>query len=314
MPSRAELNLRADALGFDQTTIPNDSKLEQKVLYLEKRQTPFTGTLGTTTLTSNTTTAAPGDTLTLGYQTYTFVTALTEAFATGTLTNSVSFSDGDMVVAGNRAYIMRTALSASSSTMDEVLIGVNVAASLTNLASTINGNGTPGTTTNVATLTNAYITATSTGTTLVVTHIKVGSGGNNERTYTTATNASWGAAFLTGGADPVANQVLIGAAYGNNLTNMKAAINGAAGNGTQYSSTTPTNQLATATTLSSPTLVVKSTDYAITNADIVTTSTSANLSWTSTVMASGVGQVINPLAVDAAQVSGDEPDNLPNNE
>ena len=36
MPSRAELNLRARVVNLDPTTIPNDSKLEQKVLYLEK--------------------------------------------------------------------------------------------------------------------------------------------------------------------------------------------------------------------------------------------------------------------------------------
>lgn len=36
MPSRAELNLRARVVNVDPSTYPNDSKLEQKVLYEEK--------------------------------------------------------------------------------------------------------------------------------------------------------------------------------------------------------------------------------------------------------------------------------------
>lgn len=39
MPSRAELNLRAGAVNVDQTTYPNDSKLEQAVIYAEKAVT-----------------------------------------------------------------------------------------------------------------------------------------------------------------------------------------------------------------------------------------------------------------------------------
>lgn len=36
MPSRAELNARANAVNVDHTTYANDSKLEQAVLYAEK--------------------------------------------------------------------------------------------------------------------------------------------------------------------------------------------------------------------------------------------------------------------------------------
>ena len=39
MPSRAELNLRANAVNVDQTTYKNDSKLEQAVIYAEKAVT-----------------------------------------------------------------------------------------------------------------------------------------------------------------------------------------------------------------------------------------------------------------------------------
>jgi hypothetical protein len=39
MPSRAELNLRAGAVNVTQTSYPNDSKLEQAVIYAEKAVT-----------------------------------------------------------------------------------------------------------------------------------------------------------------------------------------------------------------------------------------------------------------------------------
>lgn len=44
MPSRAELELRAAAVNVDQALYPNDSKLEQKVIYEEKVMTAKTGT------------------------------------------------------------------------------------------------------------------------------------------------------------------------------------------------------------------------------------------------------------------------------
>ena len=109
MPQRNELAVRAAAVGLDHTTIPNDSKLEQKVLYLEKRQSAISGTAPTTTLTS-TGTAGNNETVTVGSRTYTFKTALS-----------------------------------SSSAENEVLIGANAAASIQNLKDAINGTGTPGT-------------------------------------------------------------------------------------------------------------------------------------------------------------------------
>lgn len=77
MPSRAELNLRAYAMGFNPSGIANDSKLEQKVLWLEKNQTgtAITGTAPTTTLTSSGV-AVAGETVTIGGVTYTWRAAV----------------------------------------------------------------------------------------------------------------------------------------------------------------------------------------------------------------------------------------------
>lgn len=108
MPSRNELNARAYALGFDAATIPNDSKLEQKLLYLEKNFTQnVTGTAPTTTLTS-TGVAVAAETMTVAGVTYTFRAAVTNtvpneikigAAATNTLDNIKDAINGTAAVA-----------------------------------------------------------------------------------------------------------------------------------------------------------------------------------------------------------------------
>lgn len=77
MPSRNELNNRARVVGLDPATIPNDSKLEQHVLHLEKHASAVTGTAASTTLTSDNTNPTEGDTVTIGSLTYTFNAVLT---------------------------------------------------------------------------------------------------------------------------------------------------------------------------------------------------------------------------------------------
>lgn len=47
MPSRNELVIRGNAVGLTASNYPNDSKFEQKILYLEKNGTTYTETLGT---------------------------------------------------------------------------------------------------------------------------------------------------------------------------------------------------------------------------------------------------------------------------
>lgn len=57
MPSRAELELRAAAVNVTAANYPNDSKLEQKVIYEEKVMTAKAGT-GTTQQPAATSVAA----------------------------------------------------------------------------------------------------------------------------------------------------------------------------------------------------------------------------------------------------------------
>lgn len=162
MPSRNELNLRAFALGFDASTIPNDSKLEQKVLWLEKNFTQnVTGTAPTTTLTS-TGTAGNNETMTIGSVVYTFKTTLTGA-------------------------------------ANEILIGAAATNTLDNIKEAINGTGTPGTNYSQATVRHPLVTAgTKTATTLVIASTDTNANGSLATTETMA-NFSFTGSTLSAG-------------------------------------------------------------------------------------------------------------------
>ena len=161
MASRNELAVRAAAVGFDHTTIPNDSKLEQKILYLEKRAIAITGTAPTTTLTSAGT-AGNNETFTLGSRTYTLKTTLTGA-------------------------------------ANEVLIGVAATNTLDNIKSAINGTATPGTDYSQATERNADFTAgVKTATTLVIASTDTNANGSAATTETLANFSFTGATMSAG--------------------------------------------------------------------------------------------------------------------
>lgn len=164
MPARNELVTRAAAVGLDPTTIPNDSKLEQKVLYLEKRTSAITGTAPTTTLTT-TGVASDAETLTIGTRVYTFKTALTGA-------------------------------------ANEVLIGAAATNTLDNLKDAINGtsvSGSPGTTYGTGTVRNQDFTAgTKTASTLVIASTDTNANGSTATTETMA-NASFTGATMSAG-------------------------------------------------------------------------------------------------------------------
>lgn len=168
MPSRAELNVRAYALGFDAATIPNDSKLEQKVLWLEKNFTQnVTGTLPTTTLTSAGV-ANNNETMTIGGVTYTF----------------------------------KTTLTASPFAANEILIGAAATNTLDNIKDAINGtvvSGALGTIYSFGTQRNPAVTAgAKTATTLVIASTDTNAGGNTATTET-MTNFSFTGANLSAG-------------------------------------------------------------------------------------------------------------------
>lgn len=97
-------------------------------------------------------------------------------------------------------------------------------------------------------------------------------------------------------ASTTANEVLAGADAAASLTNLKAAINAdSAGAGTLFGSLTAANTYCIATTLTASTLlVVNKIGGTIGNAT-TTTSTEVTLTWTSTVLASGVDAISTGL-------------------
>lgn len=319
MPSRSELVVRASAVGLDPTAAGyyNDSKLEQRVLWLEKRGTTFTGTISTTTLTNVTGVSTDGDTTVVGAVTYTYKTALTETAAGSTLTIGSTPTDGDVVSVAGYAYTFRTTLTNGGTTPGEVHIGGSASASCTNLGNAIaNTGGTVGTDYGSGNTANAAVTVGTVTSSTVPLTASVGLsnaivGNNIQTSVPVGTAETWTGTFFTGGVNAVPNQVLIGGSVTNQLANLKKAINGSATIGTNYSTGTVANPAVVATTLTSTTLVINANDYTIANGDIATTNptnTGSVNSFTSTVMASGVKKqiAINTTTSEGAYgLSGD---------
>ena len=167
MPSRNELNVRAAAVGFDPSTIANDSKLEQKVLYLEKNSSP----------------------------------AITGTAPTGTITSSGVAVAGETITIGDVVYTWRAAITAASPA-NEIKIGAAATNSLDNLKDAINGTalvGAPGSEYSQATKRHPHVTAgAKNATTLVVSSTDTNTSGALVTTET-MTNWAWGAGTLSAG-------------------------------------------------------------------------------------------------------------------
>lgn len=311
MASRNELVIRGNAVGLTAASYPNDSKFEQKILYLEKNATAQTGTISTTTLTSSATATDNDGTLTVGGVTYTNKTALTEAKATSTYTNASAAVAGTTITIDGITYTYRTAISATVEDRYAVLIGANPTAALANLALAIDAGATAGTNYGLGTVAHPRVSSVSSdATTCVVTYDTVGVKGNSALTSEVSAG-SWTGSALAGGLNPVANEILIGSTANGaaQLVNLKAAINGTSGAGTTYSTGTAPHPLVTAGAIAATTLVITSSDFSILNTAIPTTDVAAELSWTSTVMASGVSKVITPATTTTGGgpgVSGDK--------
>lgn len=306
---RNELSVRARVVGLDHTLYPNDSKLEQKLLWLEKNATAFTGASATGVLTSDNTNNADAETVTIGSQTYTYKTTLTGTLASGTLTSDATApSDGDRVTIDGISYTFRTALTNTVGAPYEVLIGVSAAVALDNIKSAINLDGTA--VYGAGTAIHPTVTATTnTNTTQLVVAKKYGNSENNIITVETSAHLSWGATTLTGGADRVANEVLIGADADGSLTNLRSAINGTGTPDTDYSGKTPVNTSVTAGAVAAHAITLTAKDTAVTNASVVTTETAAHLSFGAGTLASGVAKVIvadGTTVNGSAGISGDK--------
>lgn len=99
----------------------------------------------------------------------------------------------------------------------------------------------------------------------------------------------------TSGADAVADQILFGANDGVFLDNVKKAINETGTAGTEYSTGTTINTQVSAGANAATTQVITAKQLGAAGNLIATTETCAQYSWTSTVMASGVGSTADIL-------------------
>lgn len=322
MPARNELVIRGNAVGLTASNYPNDSKFEQKILYLEKNGTTYTETLGTGVFTTAGADVSAGDTVTIGNRTYTFrATALTGAKAVSTMTNATSFSEGETMTIDGVQYTFRTTLGIAQ---NEIAIGANVAASLDNMKQAINQGDTAyptaatneGRGTNWSTQTVRHPTVTATtnaNTTQVVQANDYGVRPNSYITADTAVTGSWTGTTLAGGVANVPDEILIQVSAAVTLDVLKDAINATTVTGTlgtDYSYGTYAHTQVTATTNTATAQTVAARNSGFDNANIAISATgSGNIAAGAATLASGVrgvSAVNTTTSAGSAGVSGDK--------
>jgi len=302
MPSRNELVIRGNAVGLTASNFPNDSKFEQKILYLEKNGTTYAGALGTGVFTIAGADVAAADTITVGNRTYTFRSTLTGVKATGTITTTDVFTDGETISINGKTYTMKATLS-SPAQANQVLIGASAAASLDNLKTAINGGSTAyptaadasgeGSTYSTGTVRHSNVVATTNANDSQVVEARdFGTAANQFDTTETCSNASWGATKMSGGVANVVDEIKIGASAAATLDNIKSAINNTGTEGTDYSVGTKQHNQVTATTNTDTAQTVEARNSAFDNASIAISATGGgNIAAGAATLASGVRAV-----------------------
>lgn len=321
MASRNELVARGNAVGLTASNYPNDSKFEQKILYMEKFGTTYTETLGTGVFTTAGSDVANGDTATIGNKTYTFVTNLSGVKATGLITSDATAPDsGDTVTINGKQYTFRTTLS-SPAQANEVLIGVSAAVALDNLKIAINATGgTEGTEYSVGTVAHSDVTATTnTNTVQTVEARQYGTAANQFTLSETSAHLAWGSSKMgtvvtseVAGVANVVNEIKIQVSAAVTLDVFKDAINGTivtGAVGVDYSDGTKAHTQVTATTNTNTAQTVAARNAAFDNASIaISCAGGGNMAAGAANLASGVRGVIalnTTTSAGSAGISGD---------
>src|SRR5713101_5280669 len=153
----------------------------------------------------------------------------TANFAGGTNTGAAPVAAaGNTVTVGSQTYTFVTALS-TTPTANEILVGATEAASLANLANAVNGGTGSGATYGSPTVANTSASAVATASTVVFTALTKGLTGNGIATSETGTANTFGAATLANGTAGSTNDLLSIADATAALTTINAAIQTVAG-------------------------------------------------------------------------------------
>jgi hypothetical protein len=310
MASRNELVIRGNAVGLTASNYPNDSKFEQKILYLEKNGTTYAGALGTGVFTIAGADVAAADTIVVGNRTYTFRSTLTGVKATAVLTGSDVFTADETVQIGSITYTFKGTLDTNPVQPFQVLIGASLAASLDNLKLAINA-GTNAGEYSVGTYAHPQVTATTNSNTEQTVEARdFGTSFNKLPVSEQCANSSWGAATLANGTATVADEIKIGASAAATLDNIKSAINNTGTEGTDYSWGTKAHNQVTATTNTNTAQTVEARNSAFDNASIAISVTGGgNIAAGAATLASGVRGVIaanTTTTGGSAGISGDK--------
>src|SRR5260370_18152 len=135
---------------------------------------------------------------------------------------------GTTVTVGTQTYTFVTALS-TTPTANEVLVGATETASLANLANAVNGGTGSGATYGSPTVANTSASAVATASTVVFTALTKGLTGNGIATSETGTANTFGAATLANGTAGSTNDLLSIADATAALTPLNAPIQTVAG-------------------------------------------------------------------------------------
>ena len=130
---------------------------------------------------------------------------------------------GDTVTVGTQTYTFVTALN-STPTANEVLVGATEAASLTNLANAVNGGSGAGATYGAPTVKNVDASALAAPTSVLFTALTKGTTGNGIASAATGTGNSFGSTSLSGGTAGSINDLSNIADATAALTGINAAI------------------------------------------------------------------------------------------
>lgn len=272
------------------------------------------GTSGTITVTSNVN-GTGGDATTLSSNSGNVV-ATNATLGAGTIG-----VNGGTVTVGGQTYTFVTALS-SKPTANEVIGGGTETNNLLHLEEAVNGGANSGTDYSASTVQNANVTASlPTATTLTFTANVAGAAGNFQTGATSigaftaanfaggtdagaAPNAAAGNTVTVGtqtytfvtalSATPTANEVLVGSTEASSLSNLANAVNGGSGSGATYGSPTVANTSATAVSTAT-TVVFTALTKGLTGNTVTTGVTGTNNTFATNTLTGGTASSVNDL-------------------